>query len=575
MRFTDETIPLVDDMMQVNAKGGFAPAEAFAIHRERLQARGASVDPNIRVRIERGGNVSAADYIDMAQERARLVRAMDARIGRSRCAGAADDADRRADDRRGCDADEFGRKNMLLLRNTDLVNFFDLCAISLPLPRGAGLPAGLMLVGRNGQDRRLFDIAAAVERQMPRERLAYRQICYRHNNRLPRGAHASKSPKSSREEVMAESQRVTHAAAACWPAPPPHCAVAAPAIVRAQGAALKVGVLLPRSGAQASIGQDCQRGVDVAPGRSSRSSACPSSQIMNADTETNVEVARARAEKLIADGAQLLVGAFDSGQSTAIAQVAEQKGIPFVINIAAAPPITEQGYKFVFRNFPTAPMILGDAFANQKEMFEAAGTAPKTVVFMHVNDTFGTAMQKGIGAVMPKFNMPYTIKETIAYDPTARDLSVEVSKAKATGADALLVVSRLNDAILITREMVKQRWSPMGVLSMGPGWYEDQYLKTLGKLGRRAAELRALVRPEQEAEQGARGRARQDSIRASISTPTTSTLSRRCWSPPTPTSAPARPIRRRWPTRSARPTSPTTSAPAPASSSTPRARTTS
>ena len=36
---------------------------------------------------------------------------------------------------------------------------------------------------------------------------------------------------------------------------------------------------------------------------------------MNGDTETNVEVARARAEKLINEGAQLLVGAFDSGQS--------------------------------------------------------------------------------------------------------------------------------------------------------------------------------------------------------------------------------------------------------------------
>jgi branched-chain amino acid transport system substrate-binding protein len=203
---------------------------------------------------------------------------------------------------------------------------------------------------------------------------------------------------------------------------------------------------------------------------------------MNADTETNVEVARARAEKLINDGAQLLVGAFDSGQTTAIAQVAEQKGIPLVINIAAAPPITEQGYKFVFRNFPTAPMILSDAFANQKELFEVSGVAPKSVVFMHVNDTFGTAMQKGISAVMPRFDMPYKIAEQIAYDPTARDLSVEVAKAKATGAEALLMVSRLNDAILLTRELVKQRWSPMAVLSMGPGWYEDQYLKTLGKL---------------------------------------------------------------------------------------------
>ena len=244
---------------------------------------------------------------------------------------------------------------------------------------------------------------------------------------------------------------------------------------------MKVGVLLPRSGFEAGIGQDCQRGVDIAPAIF-KSLGLPELAIMDGDTESNVDTARARAEKLISDGAQLLVGAFDSGQTTAIAQVAEQKGIPLVINIAAAPDITEQGYKFVFRNFPTAPMILGDAFANQKELFGIAGAAPKTVVFMHVNDTFGTAMAKGIGVVMPKFNMPYTIVDEIAYDPAARDLSVEVAKAKATNADALLVVSRLNDAMLMTRELVKQRWTPQAIMSMGPGWYEDQYLKTLGKL---------------------------------------------------------------------------------------------
>ena len=252
-------------------------------------------------------------------------------------------------------------------------------------------------------------------------------------------------------------------------------------ILRAQGAPLKVGVLLPRSGYQAGIGQDCQRGANIAPAIL-KSMGLPELSLMNADTETNVDTARARAEQLIGEGAQLLVGAFDSGQSTAIAQVAEQKGIPYVINIAAAPAITEQGYKFVFRNFPTAKMILGDAFANQKEIFAETGAAPKTVVFMHVNDTFGTAMAKGIGAVMPKFDMPYKVVEEIAYDPAARDLSVEVAKAKATGAEALLVVSRLNDAMLLTRELVKQRWTPEAILSMGPGWYEDQYIKTLGKL---------------------------------------------------------------------------------------------
>ncbi|MCC0005507.1 MAG: ABC transporter substrate-binding protein [Methylobacteriaceae bacterium] len=256
--------------------------------------------------------------------------------------------------------------------------------------------------------------------------------------------------------------------------------LALPTRLLAAGAPLKVGVLLPRSGVQAGIGQDCQRGVDIA-APILKSLGLPDLEIMNGDTESKVEIARSTAEKLIGAGAQLLIGAFDSGQTTAIAQVAEQKGVPLVINIAAAPQITEQGYKFVFRNFPTAGTILSNAFEQQKAVFAQVGHAPKSVVFMHVNDTFGTAMAGGIGKVMPKFDMPYKIVETIAYDPAARDLSVEIAKAKATGAEALLCVSRLNDAILLTREMIKQRWTPQAVLSMGPGWYEDQYLKTLGK----------------------------------------------------------------------------------------------
>ena len=60
--------------------------------------------------------------------------------------------------------ESFGPKDLLLVRNTHLANFFDLCAVSLPLPRHGGLPVGLMLVARNGQDRKLLRMAAAVER---------------------------------------------------------------------------------------------------------------------------------------------------------------------------------------------------------------------------------------------------------------------------------------------------------------------------------------------------------------------------------------------------------------------------
>jgi len=161
---SEEKLSLLDDMAQVNSKGGVQPAEAFSIHRDLLSRRADAIDPNVQVRLERARTVSAADYIDMVRERARLIRMMDIRIA---------DVDVLAWPTTPMVAptmqevaapDEFARKNAMLLRNTVIVNFFDLCAISVPIPRGSGLPAGFMLVARNGQDQRLFRIAAAVER---------------------------------------------------------------------------------------------------------------------------------------------------------------------------------------------------------------------------------------------------------------------------------------------------------------------------------------------------------------------------------------------------------------------------
>lgn len=256
-----------------------------------------------------------------------------------------------------------------------------------------------------------------------------------------------------------------------------------PLNVRAQAQKLKVGVLLPRSGVMGFIGQSNQKGADLAPGVI-REMLGVDIELMNADTETNVDVARTRAERLIQEGAHVLVGPFDSGAAMAIAQVAEQRGVPFVINIAAAPAITEQGYKFVFRNFPTAPELITNGLSLIGDLFRTTNVAPRTAVFMHVNDTFGQAMRGGISAILPRLtHLPFKIVDTISYDPAARDLTVEVSKAKAANADFLLLVSRLNDAIILRREMVKQRWSPMGIVSPGsPGMYEEQFYKTLGKL---------------------------------------------------------------------------------------------
>jgi branched-chain amino acid transport system substrate-binding protein len=258
--------------------------------------------------------------------------------------------------------------------------------------------------------------------------------------------------------------------------------LAAPSIVRGQAGALRIGVILPTSGVQGFIGQSNKRGADIAPGLLRQLGYDQPVELVHADFESNADVARARAERLIADGCHMLTGPFDSGAAAAIAQVAEQKGVPFVINIAAAPQITEQGYKFVFRNFQTAPQIITNGLGLFKALFAATGRTPKNAVLMHINDTFGQANKRAIDAIFPRLSMPFQIVESIAYDPAARDLSVEVAKAKATGAELLMVVTRLNDAIILVREMVKQRWEPMAIISPGsPGMYEQQFYDALGK----------------------------------------------------------------------------------------------
>lgn len=248
----------------------------------------------------------------------------------------------------------------------------------------------------------------------------------------------------------------------------------------AQNTTLKVGVLLPRSGLLAQAGQACQRGAEIAPAVLAEMGY--KVEVMSADTESNVDVARSRTEKLINDGANVIVGAFDSGQTAAAAQVCEQRGVPLVMNIAAADRLTEQGFKTVFRNFPTSTMLVSNGLALMKDLFAATGTTPKTAVFLHANDTFGMANRQALDTLFPTLNMPFTLVDSISYDPKAQDLAVEVAKAKATGAELAIVTTRANDAIMLVREMVKQRWEPKGIVSPGsPGLYDEQFYKVLGK----------------------------------------------------------------------------------------------
>ncbi len=164
VKLIDVTIPAIDDIPAANAKGGFAPAEAWAHHRERLATQASEYDPRVSTRIQTGEKQSAADYIDALHARKRLIaeahavtRDYDAILMPS----AAHIPPKLTDIETEAD---YIRLNMLTLRNTSVGNFLDRCSISLPANAPGEAPVGLMLVGEHGADQSLFNIAATLEK---------------------------------------------------------------------------------------------------------------------------------------------------------------------------------------------------------------------------------------------------------------------------------------------------------------------------------------------------------------------------------------------------------------------------
>ncbi len=162
-RIVDLPLTELGEYRQINTRGGFAPIEAFAWHRPLLARRGSDYDPRVRSRIERGGGMTAVEYIDLCAARADLI----AKVG-SRTA----DLDAllvptvaiTAPPIAAFDRDEdYFRLNALILRNPSVVNFLDRCAVTLPIRQPGTMPVGLMMVGEHGGDHRLLAVARGIE----------------------------------------------------------------------------------------------------------------------------------------------------------------------------------------------------------------------------------------------------------------------------------------------------------------------------------------------------------------------------------------------------------------------------
>jgi aspartyl-tRNA(Asn)/glutamyl-tRNA(Gln) amidotransferase subunit A len=156
-------VPEFLDIAPMSAKGGFAAAESYAWHRYLIVAKGDIYDPRVASRILRGESQSAADYIDLVNARKSLVARATARLAPYDALvlpTTANTPPRIADMK---DDQAFTKANLLSLRNCTLINMIDGCGISLPIHREGEVPVGLMLAASGGSDRRIFELAAAME----------------------------------------------------------------------------------------------------------------------------------------------------------------------------------------------------------------------------------------------------------------------------------------------------------------------------------------------------------------------------------------------------------------------------
>jgi branched-chain amino acid transport system substrate-binding protein len=271
-----------------------------------------------------------------------------------------------------------------------------------------------------------------------------------------------------------------------------------PARAGAQAKTIKVGVVSPITGPMAEVGQDCRLGAQMAAeainaGGGIKSMGGARIELLLADSETKVDVARSEAERLIAAGAHVLTGAFHSAHVAAISTLAQQHRVPYLIDISGADAPTaniarsvregQQKTQYVYRNFPGSATFGRNAVRYMTEMFREAGVAPKRVVVMYSNDLFGKNQAEGFLAAHKAGNPPFDVVEVVAYPENAADLSTEVSRAKAAKPDIISPVTRPVTAILLLEELAKQRVDLMGVISPGaPGLYEAGQVKKLGAL---------------------------------------------------------------------------------------------
>jgi branched-chain amino acid transport system substrate-binding protein len=243
----------------------------------------------------------------------------------------------------------------------------------------------------------------------------------------------------------------------------------APAVLRAQGAAVKVGVLHPVSGALSYSGQQGRIGavmaieeINAAGGIKALGGA--KIEPMLGDAQSTPEGGNAEVEKMNAAGVAAVVGGYASSICLAASQTAARYDLPYLVDVGVVDAIVTRGLKNTYRFGPGFGVISRTALDNLVTLNDQAGKPAKTVMIVHEDSAFGSGLAKLLNAQLPKRG--FQILETIPHPTPTRDFNNVVLKIRAQNPDLVVPANYYNEYVLLARTMQQQRVRPKGIYSV-------------------------------------------------------------------------------------------------------------
>jgi branched-chain amino acid transport system substrate-binding protein len=246
-------------------------------------------------------------------------------------------------------------------------------------------------------------------------------------------------------------------------------ALSAPAVLRAQAARIKVGVLHPVSGALSYSGQQGRIGATMAIDEINSAGglkALGGAKIepMLGDAQSTPEGGNAEVEKMNAAGVAAIVGGYASSICLSASQTAARYELPYVVDVGVVDSIVTRGLKNTFRFGPGFGIIAKTALDNLVTLNDQAGRPAKTVMIVHEDSAFGSGLAKLLNIQLPERG--FQILETIPHPTPTRDFNNVVLKIKAQNPDLVIPANYYNEYVLLARTMQQQRVRPKGIYSV-------------------------------------------------------------------------------------------------------------